>query len=121
MQKFEGKLAVVTGGGTGMGRELCRQLAAEDAMWRCATSPKKRWPARRGCAKPSRPRAPGSRRALPTSPTRPRSWRFRRPSRPRSPLCRRVVPMGVQGAQLNPRVVGLPWIIGVAIHQDFGG
>ena len=31
MEQFAGKIAVVTGGGTGMGRELCRQLTAEGA------------------------------------------------------------------------------------------
>lgn len=31
MKEFGGRIAVITGGGTGMGRELARQLAAEAA------------------------------------------------------------------------------------------
>ena len=37
MDSFAGKLAVVTGGGSGMGRELARQLAARAARSRPVT------------------------------------------------------------------------------------
>ena len=41
MQHFAGKLAVVTGGGTGMGRELARQLSAEGChVAMCDVSPR---------------------------------------------------------------------------------
>jgi NAD(P)-dependent dehydrogenase (short-subunit alcohol dehydrogenase family) len=40
MQQFEGKIAVVTGGGSGMGRELCVQLAGEGChLALCDVSP----------------------------------------------------------------------------------
>jgi NAD(P)-dependent dehydrogenase (short-subunit alcohol dehydrogenase family) len=42
MKDFAGRSAVVTGGGSGMGRELVRQLSRGSAMSRCATSLRRR-------------------------------------------------------------------------------
>ena len=42
MENFDGKIAVITGGGTGMGRELTYQLAAEGCHCLLYTSPSPR-------------------------------------------------------------------------------
>ena len=73
MQDFKGKLAVVTGGGTGMGRELVRQLAAEGcSVAMCDISAEAMAETRRLCLEAPRRRRRASPRMSPTSPTRPR-------------------------------------------------
>ena len=70
MKSFDGKLAVITGGGTGMGRELAVSSPPKAATSRSATSHRSRWPRRRRSARRRRPAGCESARTLPTSPTR---------------------------------------------------
>jgi NAD(P)-dependent dehydrogenase (short-subunit alcohol dehydrogenase family) len=52
MQDFRGKIAVVTGGGTGMGRELAKQLAADGChVAMCDVSPENMEASREACNK----------------------------------------------------------------------
>ena len=51
MKDFAGKIAIVTGGGTGMGRELVRQLVAEGcAVAMCDVSARNMAETQRLCA-----------------------------------------------------------------------
>ena len=77
MKDFAGRLAVVTGGGAGMGRELARQLVAEGCnVATCDISPKSIAETEKLCGRMGKARA--SPPMSPTSPMKPRSCAPRR-------------------------------------------
>ena len=76
MKDFNGKIAVVTGGGTGMGRELVRQLSAEGChVAMCDVSAEEMERTQKQALEEA-PRARGSPPAWRTFPTRRRCWPF---------------------------------------------
>ena len=66
MEHFEGRIAVVTGGGTGMGRELARQLSAEGCHVAMCDVSAENMEETVGLCLADAPPAPGSPRSWPT-------------------------------------------------------